>query len=78
MGNLTITIDSRKCYRIMEDSIMPAIVEFPTVVKEALRRGRVLVSGIHRPVGGDDEGIVEFSAFYVRNGLKDEHRETAE
>ncbi len=36
MGILTITIDSRKRYRIMEDSIMPAIVEFPTVVKEAL------------------------------------------
>jgi DDE superfamily endonuclease len=36
MGILTINIDSRKRYRIMEDSIMPAIVEFPTVVKEAL------------------------------------------
>ena len=36
MGILTINIDSRKPYRIMEDSIMPAIVEFPTVVKEAL------------------------------------------
>jgi hypothetical protein len=36
MGKLTINIDSRKRYRIMEDSIMPAIVEFPTVVKEAL------------------------------------------
>jgi len=36
MGDLTINIDSRKRYRIMEDSIMPAIVEFPTVVKEAL------------------------------------------
>ena len=36
MGNLTITIDRRKRYRITEDSIMPAIVEFSTVVKEAL------------------------------------------
>ena len=36
MGKMTINIDSRKLYRIMEDSIMPAIVEFPTVVKEAL------------------------------------------
>jgi hypothetical protein len=36
MGNLTINIDSRKRYRITEDLIMPAIVEFPTVVKEAL------------------------------------------
>ncbi len=36
MGILTINIDSRKPYRITEDSIMPAIVEFPTVVKEAL------------------------------------------
>src|SRR4030042_3419701 len=36
MAHLTINIDSRKPYRIKEDSIMPAIVEFPTVVKEAL------------------------------------------
>ena len=36
MVHLTINIDSRKLYGIMEDSIMPAIVEFPTVVKEAL------------------------------------------
>ena len=36
MGNLTINIDSRKRYGIMEDSIMPAIVEFPAVVKDAL------------------------------------------
>ena len=36
MGNLTITIDSKAHYKIMEDLIMPAIVEFPTVVKEAL------------------------------------------
>ncbi len=35
MGDLTITIDSRTCYRIMEDSTMPAIVQFPTVVREA-------------------------------------------
>ena len=34
MGNLTINIDSKACYKIMEDSIMPAIVQFPTVVKE--------------------------------------------
>jgi hypothetical protein len=37
MGNLTINIDSKACYKIMEDSIMPAIVQFPTVVKEALK-----------------------------------------
>ena len=36
MGNLTINIDSKAHYKIMEDSIMPAIVQFPTVVKEAL------------------------------------------
>jgi len=36
MGNLTITIDSKAHYKIIEDTLMPAIVEFPTVVKEAL------------------------------------------
>lgn len=36
MGNLTTNTDSRTYYKIMEDTIMPAIVEFPTVVKEAL------------------------------------------
>ena len=36
MGHMTITIDSKAHYKIMEDLIMPAIVEFPTVVKEAL------------------------------------------
>ncbi|ULQ58737.1 YchJ family protein [Brucepastera parasyntrophica] len=35
---------------------------------------------IHRTEKGsasDQEGVVEFSASYIRNGLKDEHRETA-
>jgi hypothetical protein len=36
MGNLTTNIDSKTYDKIMEDTIMPAIVEFPTVVKEAL------------------------------------------
>lgn len=36
MGNLTTNIDSRTYYKIMEDTTMPAIVQFPTVVKEAL------------------------------------------
>ena len=36
MGNMTINIDSKTCYRIKEDSTMPAIVEFPSVVREAL------------------------------------------
>ena len=36
MGNLTTNIDSRIHYKIMEDTLMPAIVEFPTVVKQAL------------------------------------------
>jgi hypothetical protein len=36
MGNLTTNIDSRAYYKIMEDTLMPAIVEFPTVVKQAL------------------------------------------
>ena len=36
MGNLTINIDSSTHYKIMEDTIMPAIVQFPTVVKNAL------------------------------------------
>ena len=36
MGNLTINTDSKAHYKIMEDAIMPAIVQFPTVVKEAL------------------------------------------
>ncbi len=36
MSDLTINIDSKAHYKIMEDPIMPAIVEFPTVVKEAL------------------------------------------
>ena len=38
MGNLTINIDSRTCYKIMEDMIMPAIVQFPKVVEEALEK----------------------------------------
>ena len=37
MGNLTTSIDSRTHYKIMEDTLMPAIVEFPTVVKQALQ-----------------------------------------
>lgn len=36
MSDLTTNIDSRAHYKIIEDSIMPAIVEFPTVVKQAL------------------------------------------
>ena len=36
MGNLTINIDSRAGYKIMEDMIMPAIVRLPTVVEDAL------------------------------------------
>jgi hypothetical protein len=36
MGNLTTNIDSRTHYKIMENTLMPAIVEFPTVVKQAL------------------------------------------
>ena len=36
MGNLTTNIDSRAYYKIMEDTLMSAIVEFPTVVKQAL------------------------------------------
>src|SRR4030042_864292 len=36
MGKLTINPDSRRHYGIMEDSDMPAIVEFPSIVKEAL------------------------------------------
>jgi hypothetical protein len=36
MGKLTINLDSRRRYGIMEDSVMPAIVEYPSVVKEAL------------------------------------------
>jgi len=36
MGDLTINLNSKAHYKIMEDPIMPAIVEFPTVVKEAL------------------------------------------
>ena len=36
MAPMTTDIDSRTHYRITEDSIMPAIVEFPRVVKEAL------------------------------------------
>ena len=36
MSNLTTNIDSKVHYKTMEDPIMPAIVEFPTIVKEAL------------------------------------------
>lgn len=36
MGTLTIHFDDRTCFWVMEDPIMPAIVEFPTIVKEAL------------------------------------------
>jgi hypothetical protein len=43
MGKLTISIDSRKRYRITEDSIMPAIVEFPTVVKEEDCKVRIVI-----------------------------------
>ena len=38
MAVLTTNIDSRTSDKIMEDTIMPAIVEFPTVVKEALEQ----------------------------------------
>ena len=36
MSVLMTNIDSKAHYKIMEDPIMPAIVEFPTVVKKAL------------------------------------------
>jgi hypothetical protein len=36
MGILTMTIDGRTPFRVMEDPAMPAIVDFPTIVKEAL------------------------------------------
>ena len=36
MSVLTTNIDGKAHYKIMEDPIMPAIIEFPTVVKEAL------------------------------------------
>jgi hypothetical protein len=36
MGELTINLDSTRHYGITEDSDMPAIVEFPSIVKEAL------------------------------------------
>jgi len=36
MSDLTANIDSKGYYRIMEDPIVPAIVEFPTVIKQAL------------------------------------------
>jgi hypothetical protein len=36
MGALTIHLDDRTCFWVTEDPIMPAIVDFPTVVKEAL------------------------------------------
>lgn len=36
MGILTMTIDGRTPFRVMEDTAMPAIVDFPTIVKEAL------------------------------------------
>jgi hypothetical protein len=38
MGLLTINIDSKTCYKIMEDAFMPAIVQFPKVVEEALEK----------------------------------------
>jgi len=38
MSTLTINIDSRTCYKIMEDITMPAIVQFPKVVEEALEK----------------------------------------
>ena len=38
MGNMTIHFDDRTCFWVMEDPNMPAIVEFPTVVKEALAK----------------------------------------
>ena len=36
MGIVTIKTGSRTQKRVMDDTIMPAIVEFPTVVTEAL------------------------------------------
>jgi hypothetical protein len=38
MGNMTINIDSRTHYKIMEDIIMSAIIQFPKVVEEALEK----------------------------------------
>ncbi len=35
------------------------------------------VHGTQRGGPADDEGVVDFSAHYTRNGLKDEHRESA-
>lgn len=37
MCNLTTSIDSRTHYKIMDGTLMPAIVEFPTVVKQSLQ-----------------------------------------
>lgn len=42
MGILTIKTDDRTSFRIMEDPVMPAIVDFPTVVKNALAEFRDL------------------------------------
>ena len=36
MGVLTMNIDSKAHKKIIEDLIMPAIVQFPTVVRETL------------------------------------------
>ncbi len=35
------------------------------------------IHGTQKGGAADDEGIVEFSALYSRNGLKDEHREVS-
>ncbi len=37
-----MTIDGRTPFRVMEDTAMPAIVDFPTVVKEALNEFQIL------------------------------------
>lgn len=45
MAILTMTIDGRTPFRVTADPIMPAIVEFPTLVKEALAQfGRLFAN----------------------------------
>jgi len=35
------------------------------------------IHGTTKGASSDSEGVVDFSAFYARNGLRDEHRESA-
>ena len=52
MGILTIKTGDRTFFRIMEGPVMPAIVDFPTIVKEALARNSATLILVHNHPSG--------------------------